>query len=384
MSPFQFTRYLYEKDEVQFALLFSMLNKNTEESLYWAYELYYSGYKTELSNWLWKIYYDFYAILNPSFHDFLLSKMKLLDDVKTVSSIITNFIIRPYTLDVFILRQIVLNCDCDCEIDMEENTVNSVNSLNSLNTKFALLNKGNYIQIAYWILNSSDNELENIVQTVIQFFINKGLTLDVTKETNKYVKSCKISGVNKQIVLLSQILHYYVLTTKTRLGKKVFICSEDDEILKYKTVTIDLLSKRSAYKILKIAAIYSIDKENYLSLFQLKRENENDTINIVDAYKNNWEYYASFSPLWLERIQKHNGTIDHEHKKIHFDNDDDMELFYNNYGLEPDEQPKSIQEKSIQPIQQKRKWSSFYKKYNKRGITNIHEDYLVQLDKLEY
>ena len=69
---------------------------------------------------------------------------------------------------------------------------------------------------------------------------------------------------------------------------------------------------------------------------------------------------------------------------IAFDNDDDMELFYNNYGLEPDEQPKSIQEKSIQPIQQKRKWSSFYKKYNKRGITNIHEDYLVQLDKLEY
>jgi len=375
MSPlFQFTRYLYEKDEVQIALLFSMLNKNTEESLYWAYELYYSGYKTELSNLLWKMYYDFYAILNPSFNDFLLSKMKLFHDAKTVSSIITNLIIRPYTLDVFILRQIVLNCDVE-EVD-------TVNTVNSLNTKFTLLNEENYLVIASWILNVSDNEVENIVQIVIQFFTDKGLILDVTKETSKYVKSCKMSGVNKQIVLLSQVLHYYVLKRKTRLGKKVFVCSEDNEILKYKTVETDLLSKRSSYKILKIAAIYSIDKENYLSLFQLKRENENDMI--ADAYKNNWEYYASFSPLWLERIQKHNGTIDHEHTKIHFDNDDNLELFYNNYGLEPDEQPKSIQEKSIQPIQQKRNWSSFYKKYNKKGITKIEEEYLCQLDKLEY
>ena len=38
----QLTRYLYIKDEVKIALLLSILDKK-EESIYWAYEIYYSN-----------------------------------------------------------------------------------------------------------------------------------------------------------------------------------------------------------------------------------------------------------------------------------------------------------------------------------------------------
>ena len=44
----QFTRYLYEKDEVKLALILSILNKKEERAEFWAYELYYSGFEQEI------------------------------------------------------------------------------------------------------------------------------------------------------------------------------------------------------------------------------------------------------------------------------------------------------------------------------------------------
>ena len=74
-SKITFTRYLYIKDEVQLALLVSILNKS-EKSLFWAYELYYSGFHVELFNLLWKIYFDFYYTLNPGFYKYFTKKQK--------------------------------------------------------------------------------------------------------------------------------------------------------------------------------------------------------------------------------------------------------------------------------------------------------------------
>ena len=70
-SDLIFTRYLYIKDEVQISLLVSILNKN-DDAIFWAYELYYSGFKKELLNIIWKIYYDFFVTLNPTFEIYLL------------------------------------------------------------------------------------------------------------------------------------------------------------------------------------------------------------------------------------------------------------------------------------------------------------------------
>ena len=73
-NQIQFTRYLYEKDEVKLSLLLCILNKK-EEAIFWAYELYYSGFKTELVNLFWTMYYDFYYTSNPSFEKYLLKKL---------------------------------------------------------------------------------------------------------------------------------------------------------------------------------------------------------------------------------------------------------------------------------------------------------------------
>ena len=58
-----------------------------------------------------------------------------------------------------------------------------------------------------------------------------------------------------------------------------------------------------------------------------------------------WLYFASFSPIWGERIIEYNGTINHDTFRVDFLDDDDLEEFYQEYGYEPDEQDRSVCEK---------------------------------------
>ena len=75
LSNIVLTRYLYLKDEVKLAFLVSLLNKS-DDAIFWAYELYYSGFKMEFFDYIWTIYYDFFATLNPSFEQYLNKMLK--------------------------------------------------------------------------------------------------------------------------------------------------------------------------------------------------------------------------------------------------------------------------------------------------------------------
>ena len=113
----QFTRYLYEKEEVKLSFIMCLLNKK-EESIFWAYELFYSGLKIELISLFWSVYYDFYYTLNPSFEKYLQQKLKNNLEFEPncenlLAMIVNNFIIRPYSMDIFMLKQIVKICNFD-------------------------------------------------------------------------------------------------------------------------------------------------------------------------------------------------------------------------------------------------------------------------------
>ena len=66
------TRYLYITDEVKYSLLLSLIDKkDIHNVLFWAYELYYSGYDEELFKYIRCIYFDFYALQHPKFYRFI-------------------------------------------------------------------------------------------------------------------------------------------------------------------------------------------------------------------------------------------------------------------------------------------------------------------------
>jgi hypothetical protein len=374
MDNFQFTRYLYEKDEVKISLLISLLNKS-DESVFWAYELFYSGFRDELIEWIWIIYYDFYYVKNPSFEKYLSNKLNNVTDVledKLIATIISNLIIRPFSLDLFVLRKITLNETIVCED----------NDICKNKLEVALCDK-NYLKITSVILNKIDNKFcVEILKSIITFFINHhNLKIDEKKEIKEYKKNTKTN--NKKIVLLSRIIHYFSILKNVKFGKKLYVHVDEEDIIMYETIESVLENNKFLpYKILSNACIYNIDSKNYLSLFHLKR----DKYDIQLAYRDNWVYYASYSPLWKKRILKYNGVINNKERKITFLNEDDEELFYNEFGYEPDEQKLEVQQKVIQPIKKERNWVSFYEEHKNNciiinDIIDIENTYLKNIDK---
>ena len=376
MDSFQFTRYLYEKDEVKLSLLFSLLNKS-DEAVFWAYELFYSGFKDELIEWVWIIYYDFYYSKNPSFEKYLSSKLNNnsttnnIED-KLIASIINNLMIRPFSIDVFILRKILsLNVETNTEFNVFKS-----------NLKIALINE-NYLEIASLILNKMDEEkYVKILELVIEFFVQEQkLKIDIKRDIKEYKKIVKLNNIkihNKKIVLLSRIIHYFGVLKNVKLGKKLYVHIEEEDIVMYDPIDAILdNNKFLPYKILPNACVYNIDSKNYLSLFHLKRDN----YNIELSYRDNWLYYASYSPLWKKRILKYNGVIDNKERKITFLNEDDAEMFYNEFGYEPDEQKIEVQQKIIKPIKKERSWLSFYDEFKNNRLIDIKESHLTQIEK---
>jgi len=100
------TRYLYNKNEVFIILLVSLLEKDKERTLFWAFELYHSGFEIEVFEFLLKVYKQYYEKYNPKFKRYLLDKynqwrsikeyMTLIEKERILASLLLNLLFRSY------------------------------------------------------------------------------------------------------------------------------------------------------------------------------------------------------------------------------------------------------------------------------------------------
>ncbi len=372
----QFTRYLYEKDEVKMALILCILNKKEDEAIFWAYEIYYSGFQSELADLFWSLYYDFYYTLNPSFEKYLQTKLKKnlaldMDSVNYISMIVNNFMIRPHNMDIFMLKQIVDICEFD-KTDIQDYITSPGNNLEVMRREMmsALKTKDFMILASLILKDIIDEHIPDAFKVGLDYFVNE---LKVNKPSLEYDKKSS----NKRVILLCKIVHCFTVLANKKLGKNLYVHVEPEEVVLYETIQCG--KDVTPRKILPLAKNYAIDSDNYLSLFDLKREKQD----IKTAYYYNWLYYASFSPLWKSRILKCNGVIDVENRKVLFD-DDDIDEFYDDYGYEPDEQTLEVENKTIQDIRNERNWQTFYKEHNINGVVEIEDDILSSIDKITY
>jgi hypothetical protein len=91
-----FTRYLYDKYSVSCSFILSLLDNQIDQSLFWGYELYYSGFTSETMDMVMYIYEVFYKKHNPAFTKFIREKMNewKLDNSKhcLLATIIRNML----------------------------------------------------------------------------------------------------------------------------------------------------------------------------------------------------------------------------------------------------------------------------------------------------
>lgn len=285
--------------------------------------------------------------------------------------IVNNFMIRPHSMDVFMLKQIVDICDFD-KSDIQDYIDSPGNNLELMRREMiAALRTKDFMMLASLILiDIKDEHIDTMFEAATDYFVTE---MGIKKKVQDYDKQSS----NKRVLILCRIVHYFTATSNKKLGKNLYVHIEPEEVVLYETIKDgEGLVPR---KILRLAKIYAIDSYNYLSLFDLKRE----TQDIKTAYYYDWLYYASYSPLWKSRILKHKGVIDQKNHKVEFD-DDDIDEFYDNYGYEPDEQSKEVENKTIQDIKKERNWLSFYKEHNINGVVEIEDDILSSIDKITY
>jgi hypothetical protein len=365
-----FTRYLYIKDEVKTALLTNILNKS-DDAIFWAYELYYSGFKHELYAFIWQIYYDFFATLNPSFAVYLSKKLgqDFVED-RLISSIIQNLLIRSFNTDVFLLRTI-------SEVFVSEEEEESEEIEEMLETK-------SYRELASYILNNKDLELEETYKIALNYF----------KLTNqqKLVKDLLIATrnttVSKRVVLLANIVSLFNTEAQNLVKKKNFYVRVDpEEVVQYETIEASVFLK--PYRVLPQACSQKI-QHDWANLFQRfrnqpsEKEKYNEWTNraAVEKYSDNWLYHAAFSPEWFSRIKSCKGYVDYQNQQVKFVNEDWEEAFYSKYGYDPDEQPLFVKENALKLTKSDnaRTWQQFFAKYKKDGMINALDEELDALN----
>ena len=100
------TRYLYSKTEVEQSLLLALLEHNMAESKFWAYELYFSGFKTDIFEYIMRTFDFFYKKENKSLENFIIKTTEEWQQDQTkdylLGTIVGTLATRNYRIDDFI------------------------------------------------------------------------------------------------------------------------------------------------------------------------------------------------------------------------------------------------------------------------------------------
>jgi hypothetical protein len=110
-APLIFTRYLYSKEDVMHSLFLSILNKNKDEALFWAYELYYSGFEVDAMNFVLHIFNHIYEkccpthftqFINNQYHSWYENYEKSVVNDTVIGTMVWNLLQYDYELTQFL------------------------------------------------------------------------------------------------------------------------------------------------------------------------------------------------------------------------------------------------------------------------------------------
>jgi hypothetical protein len=375
--PFVFTRYLYVKGEVYYALLLSILAKDQDQTMFWACELYYSGFKDDLFHFLWTVYYDFYTTLNPAFENYLLSSYNdyntsLTKDIAPIANVVVNLCIRPCNTDVFILRHITTQIEINTGIQTTQFDNNK-----ELFTNW--LAEQNYECIAQFILSEClPTDLRAILEETCNYFVWSGLDLRIPKILKTFDKlcSCSTSPMHSRHILLSRIIQLFTTQSGPPVKpRNIYLTIHKEDLAPFQT---SLCTCPDNYKTLRTVYKYSINASSFLGMFAVARPN-----NLTRLYHDHWTYWAAGSPYWVAAIQMHGGKLCGKTQSVVFDTALKEETFYEIYGLEPDEQPLNVQQRAIEEIVSTGV-NAFYDKYKQFNVIATDKDYLDALECISY
>jgi len=262
--PIVLTRYLYIKEDVLASLTMSILDKDYEQAIFWTCELYYSGFKQEVTDYLMANYCELFQSKNPRLGKFLDELyLRRGEGAHIVATIARNLAVSSRQFDV-------------------NGFVNS-------------------------LLHRDISTVETNKDKPIIPYIEPRLLITLTNENIKryYLDPLQIG----KTVANRQILHLSVVETpKVTLPFNSFPPTK---------------SAFEMEKGVKHVCKYSTNK-TMVELFQCSHK-DISSVELAKMHRLHWLYYASFSPIWSRRIEKYGGRINHQDKRVDFTSNDDGE-----------------------------------------------------------
>ncbi len=377
------TRYLYNRDEVVHSLVVCLLDKSSfKEALFWSSELYYSGYEEILWTCLWKIFYDFFALRNPTFERKIARlhrkwlKYPIPEPIPEPIIATVNLLYHcsTSTYKVFCLR--IMNAPLPHTIYRGR--------LPTWLKKLNLTKKERYIiraiegkditNISYY-LSLMEYDIPRCYQIIRLWFENK------TKQSLKEISLDDIPYGNKKHIIYALIC-YLMMETSEEIAsiRKIALVRilEQESIDFFKGTNVAV---QPVWKTLAKRRLYAI--RDCIGIFpNVRKDHTDDTLMWKEILWYHWEYYAQKCPLWRERFVEYKCLFDKEKKIPLFPNDDILEAFYEKYGMEPDEQSRECQYKSLTEIKQQtvQEWLEThfdYKEENTDEFSAKVESYLL-------
>lgn len=333
----EFTRFLYNREYVEYSLLLSLLNRNKEEALFWTYELYFSGYKRHTFILLWDFYYNLYASFFMRLEKFLYRKTRQwfhnTNDDTIIGTFVINLVSREPCADFYFMNKKT--------IDYPNILMPYVKKMENGEDCFVVLD--NFI----YDFNCFEKTAKKSYTNLITLFKN----IDILPES-----VLKVACVSRMFSGL------FLKDEKNGLDKPFYINLKKEDIYDYENRPF---IKLKAWKVPQKRCLYTVQIPPF-----------SNKLTMNDYF--DWLYYATGCLLWRKRIKRYNGFIDYENKEILFDNDDDLEDFYDSYHMEPDEQPYEVVNKwfGIQPYTC---YEEIYDKYKLEVLNEwlIKNNYIV-------
>jgi len=316
------TRYLYIKDEVQYALLTNLLQRD-QSALFWSYELYYSGFTEDWWNFMWFIYLHFFALSNPGFFAYMKKKQSEWQKDKnngdrTIAIITQTLMARPFTLDIFLARKLQ---------EVRDKTPSP--SPPSPNDQIhSMTFDDDPIHIAQQIAGLPFEQLD-------EYFTLYLANTTSASTLTKAFRQARFYNEQDRVLLLVHI--FAILNPSIPKGRDVYARVKPEDIAQYRTRT----ARSQQHRLLREVCCYGTDDNKLLHLFSTVRK-RTDQPSFEEIYKD-WLYWASFCPLWYQRMVIDGGAkIDHDRCHVRFPDGESFDRFDYLYNLEPDEQPAYI------------------------------------------
>lgn len=318
------TRYLYEKSYIDYSLLLALLNRDSNEALFWIYELYFSGFKKYAFSLVWKYYYMLYSPFFVCLERFLQKKtlewLNNKDDYTIIGTLVINLATREPCIDTYLMMLNTLEYPTSIKVWIDKLSLND-NYNDVLEEFVGYYNYNNYKSLKSFCITQKTSTIEFLDKNIIKYgYISRIL-----------------SGI-------------FLMDENNRFDKKIFIVLKEKDCKIYKNKPF---IKLKSWKIPENECIYRI---------QIPYNKQSLPLDIYQDWINN----VYDTPIWKKRIEKYCGYI--FNNKIIFDNEDDEENFYNMYNFEPDEQTINILHKWYG----EKKFNSLNEIYQKFSLDILH------------